>query len=543
MIGLLVALTISTAGLRGTPVTFINGPSFQTAYELVTTFFDAITAFLLMVQFRQTGFLPLACLSAGYMFSGIMAASHLLSIPGLLLAPNIFGATVNTQFLLRVCWMAGQPIGAIAYVATARLRPKPVAHIGRTIAATVCLVALAAAAILELCTQYPGSMPDLTDKAENWATTYLLVLPILLAIQLTALSLMGWATRGRTILTLWVIVALFSGLTETVIGWWLVGIGMPVGRRYSLLFYVARIAGMLSSCLLLLVMLHQIAALYARLVTALRSLEASERRLVAQQRMEAVGRMAGGIAHDFNNLLTVISGNLYLLRNAVPEQRQRHLIDTAVQAAERGSNLTRQMLTFARRQMLRPGYFDIDALLDEAQPLLQSAAEARITVHRIRGSVPMLCHIDRAEFELALLNIVVNARQAMPAGGTITIRSDCVEIPQSGPQNTLDPELPPGRYARITFSDTGTGMDVGTLASAFEPFFTTRPVGEGTGLGLKSGQWFRPPSRRRRSTLKRHRHRHDRVAFSAGRRIAGATGTATRHQTGTSVEGFGPAGR
>ena len=487
---ILAGLALSTAHLRGIAVPSINGPSFQSTYEIGASFCDAITAFLLIVQFRQTGSVSLVCLAAGYLYTAIIAAVHVLTIPGVLLVANVLDAIPSSPLLLRFAWLAGQPIGALAFVVTMRRPSLPLARTGRVVAAACGAAVVLATAASLLATRYADLLPDLSDRPENWSATYLLALPLLLAIQVSALTAVVSVTRCRTILSLWLAVALASGLAEAVIGWWLVGIGMGVSRRYSLLFYIAHLAGALSASLLLLALLHQIAALYARLIVALRNVEDSEQRLIAQQRIEAVAQLAGGVAHDFNNLLTVITGNLDLLRTAGPTERDRKRIDMAAQAAKRGADLTRQILTFARRQLLHPMYHDIDALLDQTEPLIQSATAGNMIVQRMRHPDAPACCVDRAEFELAVLNIVVNAKQAMGDGGLLIIRTEVVNLDGTRRHGSTDPDLPPGRFVRIGFTDNGPGMPLDVMTRAFEPFFTTKEAGQGSGLGLSQVNGF-----------------------------------------------------
>jgi PAS domain S-box-containing protein len=217
----------------------------------------------------------------------------------------------------------------------------------------------------------------------------------------------------------------------------------------------------------------------------LTELKAAEARLRESQKLEALGQLTGGVAHDFNNLLMVVLGNLGLLRKRLPpEPRLLRLLDGAQQGAERGAALTARMLAFARRQELRPAPVDLAALVRDLVPLLERSAgpTVRIEAGLPDGLPPALA--DANQLELALLNLVVNARDAMPGGGTVAITIAAVEAPAPG----APPNLVPGRYLRLALSDTGQGMDAGTLARATEPFFTTKGVGRGSGLGLSMVQ-------------------------------------------------------
>jgi two-component system NtrC family sensor kinase len=209
---------------------------------------------------------------------------------------------------------------------------------------------------------------------------------------------------------------------------------------------------------------------------------------VAQQarRMEALGQLTAGIAHDFNNLLAVIMGNMEMLRDVVPAPKRR-MADAAITAATRGASLTRQMLTFARRQMLRPEPRDLNADLAQFDPLLRGALKQDIDVRYRWTDEPTVCSIDRTEFEIAVLNIATNARHAMPAGGRFEIATRRLRVSEREAA-TLD--LAPGDFLCITFADSGCGMSAEVRARAFDPFFTTRDVGEGSGLGLSQVYGF-----------------------------------------------------
>ncbi|HEY1795080.1 MAG TPA: PAS domain S-box protein [Stellaceae bacterium] len=213
---------------------------------------------------------------------------------------------------------------------------------------------------------------------------------------------------------------------------------------------------------------------------AQRALEQAREALLQSQKMEVVGQLTGGIAHDFNNFLAAILGSLELLRRRIrDDQRACDLLDNATKGAQRGAALTQRMLAFARRQEIKPRSVDLQELIGGMMGLLQqSLGPAIVTEFEIPpGLSPVLT--DPNQFESALLNLMVNARDAMPDGGTITVtaREATVDADElAGPE--------PGRYVCLAVKDTGEGMDEETLAHATEPFFTTKSDGKGTGLGL-----------------------------------------------------------
>jgi PAS domain S-box-containing protein len=208
-----------------------------------------------------------------------------------------------------------------------------------------------------------------------------------------------------------------------------------------------------------------------------------EEQLRQSQRLEAVGQMTGGIAHDFNNLLTVILGTSEFLAEGVSGNPElRSLAEMTRKAAERGAEMTSRLLAFSRRQTLDPKAADINSLVSGIDGLLRRAVGGRVELEIRLGKNTGAVLIDAAQLENALLNLSVNARDAMPAGGKLTVETKSVQI---GPTHVAgQPEIAPGTYALISVSDNGTGMDEETRHHAFEPFFTTKDFGKGSGLGL-----------------------------------------------------------
>jgi signal transduction histidine kinase len=216
--------------------------------------------------------------------------------------------------------------------------------------------------------------------------------------------------------------------------------------------------------------------------------------LARSERLGAVGRLTGGIAHDFNNLLTVILGNAELLREKlVGTESLRKLADTTARAAERGAELTQQLLAFSRRQALQPKLVDVNGLIAGMESLLQRALSARVEMRLAPAPDLWRALVDPAQLEAAILNLCINARDAMPDGGAITIAT--ANIGPDAAQALADGELDRGEYVSLAVSDTGIGMDRATAERAFEPFFTTKDVGKGTGLGLSMVYGFAKQSK------------------------------------------------
>jgi len=217
---------------------------------------------------------------------------------------------------------------------------------------------------------------------------------------------------------------------------------------------------------------------------AQRALEEAQEHLRQSQKMEAIGQLTGGIAHDFNNLLMVIMSSLELLQRRLPAGfTSADLLDNALEAAKRGASLTHRMLAFARRQELKAEPNDVAELVHGMSALLKRSIGPAIEIEtRFPLGLPR-ARVDANHLELALLNLVVNARDAMPDGGLITIAARLEAV---GGEKRADqpPEIPPGQYINLSITDTGVGMNDDVLARASEPFFTTKGLGKGTGLGL-----------------------------------------------------------
>jgi signal transduction histidine kinase/ActR/RegA family two-component response regulator len=213
--------------------------------------------------------------------------------------------------------------------------------------------------------------------------------------------------------------------------------------------------------------------------------------LFEAQKMDTIGRLTGGVAHDFNNLLMAVLGSLTLLEKRLPEDPQsRKLLKNALQGADRGKALTQRLLAFSRRQELKPEAVDVARLMTGMEELLKRAVGHGIACHvELPTDLPPIL-ADANQLELALLNVALNARDAMPAGGAIQISAVAQSVGGRVAANTWGgaPNLPPGEYVRITIADNGEGMDEATLAKATEPFFTTKGPGKGTGLGLSMVQ-------------------------------------------------------
>jgi diguanylate cyclase (GGDEF)-like protein/PAS domain S-box-containing protein len=261
------------------------------------------------------------------------------------------------------------------------------------------------------------------------------------------------------------------------------------------------------------------------------ALRESEQLLLRAQKMDAIGRLAGGVAHDFNNLLTAIQGHTDLLISDLPETSEiRPDLLEIRDAAERATSLTRQLLAFSRRQVLQPRTVELNAVIRDMEKMLRRVIGKHVTLVTRLPDDAGFVRADRTQIEQVLLNLIVNARDAMPDGGTVTIETTAVEI---GAEEASGHDLQPGPFVTIRVIDTGTGMTPEVAAQAFEPFFTTKAPGEGTGLGLSTvygivtqsggNVWLRSEEGRGTDVIVALPAAHELPAVEPGERTAAAT--------------------
>ncbi|MGA7993271.1 MAG: PAS domain S-box protein [Bradyrhizobium sp.] len=215
---------------------------------------------------------------------------------------------------------------------------------------------------------------------------------------------------------------------------------------------------------------------------AQQNLEKIQRQLAESQKLDALGQLTGGVAHDFNNLLMIVTGNIHTLKRlAGNDAKGLRAVQAIERASQHGASLTRQLLTFARRQSLSPQTIDLSERIHSVRDVLDTGlgGSVQILIHVDAGVWPVT--VDPGEFEAALVNLVINARDAMPGGGTVTIRAS---------NTRLDDDARSGDFVAIQVEDAGTGIPPDVVAKVFDPFFTTKPLGKGTGLGLSQVHGF-----------------------------------------------------
>jgi two-component system, cell cycle sensor histidine kinase and response regulator CckA len=210
-----------------------------------------------------------------------------------------------------------------------------------------------------------------------------------------------------------------------------------------------------------------------------------EDQLRQSQKMEAVGQLAGGVAHDFNNLLMIIQGHTErILQHSGADQSAKAAVGEIREAVNRAASLTRQLLAFSRKQVLQPKVLDLNSVVAEVSKMLRRLIGENIELSLITAPSLWQAKVDQRQMEQVILNLALNARDAMPQGGKLTIETANLELAEAGPADRRPPK--PGRYVRVQVSDNGTGMDAATQSHIFEPFFSTKEPGKGTGLGLAS---------------------------------------------------------
>jgi signal transduction histidine kinase/CheY-like chemotaxis protein len=460
--------------------------SFDPIFESTLALINLAAASFLLVAFRRSRLRAVLCLASGYFFTSLLA------IPLMLLSSSSpFNADPQTSAWLDTFRNAGLPLFAIGY---ALLRRNAVAR-GQAQAgkrsdviwaaagavAGICLLTLLAGAGHQLLPQLMlGDSPTTAMAAVNVAVC-------LLCLAAAAVLL---SRPPYSILDLWLMVVvvawMFSAALSTVLK----------AGHFDFGFYAGSLYGLLAAGLVPIILIVEASRLYGRLDQALAvagerntELVRSREELAQAQRLEAIGQLTGGIAHDFNNLLTVVIGNLELILRARRDaEKIEHLAQGAMKAAQRGELLVRQLLTYARQQITHPDTVNLNQLIANIESLMHRVIGEQIEVVTMLSPVLAPAQIDPAQFETAMLNLVINARDAMAGGGRITIETRNVSLDREYAAD--NPESTAGPYVMITVSDSGSGMTPAVLARAFDPFFTTKEVGKGSGLGLSQVYGF-----------------------------------------------------
>jgi len=438
-------------------------------YESALFFNDLITAVLLFGQFIQLRARALLVLAAGYLFDAAIIVPHALTFPGAFSSTGLLGAGAQTTAWLYTFWHGGFPLFVLAY-AFLRARDLPAesadSSAASAIAATLIGVIAATVALTMLATAGQHLLPEVMRDGNYSLLVSKGVSPTVWLLSLIALGAL-WR-RNATQLDLWLMVVMCAWLFD-------IALSAVIGSsRYDLGFYAGRLYGLIAASFVLVTLLTGMA----------RERRFVQQQLVQAQKMEAVGQLTGGIAHDFNNMLGAVIGNLDM---AIEEVKDRPAVEAmlneALEGAVRGAELVKRLLAFSRKQPLRLQTVDLSDMIGKLRPLLCSAMGEQVTFDVVvRADRLWPVRVDPIQLESAILNLCINARDAMPDGGRLTIEMSNLEL-----ESWFVPEYPDlmvGKYVALSVTDTGVGIPSHVVDRVFEPFFTTKEAGKGSGLGL-----------------------------------------------------------
>jgi signal transduction histidine kinase len=469
-------------------------PAFIPAYGAALILNDLITAVLLISQFRQLRSPSVLILGAGYLFDAGIIAAHVLSFPDVFGPASLIGGNDQTAPWLYVIWHAVFPVFVIAYALIAHSaadRPLAPSRVDLASWAGVAVSVAVAGGFIWLTTAGSDHLPTLITGNDYTRTWHIFGRGRALWF-ITALApfVLWYRTRARTVLDLWLLVVSITWLLDFMLS------AAITTERYDFGWYAGRLYGLMAASFVLGALLVESGNLYGRLIRSIETLRGradalaqAQEQLRHAQKMDAMGQLTGGVAHDFNNLLTVIVGNLDMIaRHADDPERIRTLAAAAQRAAKRGGALTHQLLMFARRQLLRPQTVDANRLLLDFEGLIRRAVGETIQLELALHPALDRIRVDPIQFEAAMLNLVINARDAMPGGGRLVVRTGNEALDPAGA--AAEPDAQPGAYAVIAVKDTGAGIPIALLGKVFEPFFTTKDVGKGSGLGLSQVYGF-----------------------------------------------------
>jgi signal transduction histidine kinase len=469
-------------------------PAFIPACEAALILNDLITAVLLISQFRQLRSLSMLILGSGYLFDACLISAHMLTYPGVFAPAGVLGGNDQTTPWLYGLWHFFFPGYVLGYALVSRsVVDRPIApdKVDRAIVIGVGGSIVFALILIGIATIGSDLLPRVME-GDDYTQALRGDKPgrYVFFITVAAPFAIWYRTRARTVLDLWLLVVMVAWPLDFVLS------AVVTTSRYEFGWYAGRIYGLMAASFVLGALLIETGNLYGRLIESIAALRAradalaqSQERLRHAQKMEAMSQLTGGVAHDFNNLLTVIVGSLDMIgRHADDPGRVRRLTASAQRAASRGGKLTHQLLMFARRQLLRPETVNANRLLLDFESLIRRAVGETVALDFVLHPALDPVRIDPMQFEAAILNLAVNARDAMPGGGRITISSGNAAL--DAPAASAMPDAQPGVYAVIAVQDTGAGIPASVLAKVFDPFFTTKEVGKGSGLGLSQVYGF-----------------------------------------------------
>jgi signal transduction histidine kinase len=451
---------------------------------------------LLAAQFGASGERWLNLLALAYLYSAWMALAQLLTFPGAVLVDRAILPSGQAEQWLYHAWGLGfvAMLLAAIWIDGRRSTVTPErrsAVLLRGLLAVTLLVMLAVAAAVLLV-----ELPASHRNGDRLLDSSLALNAVRSLLAITALVLLWRRRRHQTLVHL----SLSLTLVACSLGPLLIDLG---GAPYTFGWYAGRASFALGTGIVLLQMLIGMVRLQARLTDGMAAMreqtrllqgeiarrELAERRLMHAQRLEAIAHLAGDVAHDFNNLLMAMRANAEILQRTSTDAHVIKLADNTFHAVMRGARLTHSLLAFGRRHSLRALALDMSQVLSRVQILTQRVVGEGLTVRVQEQAAIWPCLADSDQLEIAVLNLVLNARDAMPEGGDILILVVNLTL---GDKSSVPAgvELSPGDYVAITVSDQGQGIPERLRGRVFEPFFTTKGLGEGSGLGLSQAQGF-----------------------------------------------------
>ena len=482
----IVSVVVFIAAVPFARVKLIEIPAFIPAYVTSLVVVSLVTAVILLGQFLRLHSLALLALCSAYFFDAFIAVFYELSFPGTFGPQGIIGGGQQTTAWLYAFWHAGMPLFVIAYAIFDRRSGHTVTNMRLAVVASTALVLASVAVFVVAATIFQDYLPPIMSGGKKITSGYY-VLGAAWLFGFAALYVM-WRKGMRNSLDVWVTLAMLA---------WVCDVGLAAafnGQRYDLGYYAGRFYGFAAISFVLVAMLIETTGLHSRVAKRAERLSDEVKRSTARmasteaqlrqaQKMEAIGALTGGIAHDFNNLLAVIIGNLDLLVASRGEDSEvQEFAGEALSAAERGADLTRRLLAFARRQPLQPRHVDLNDLIAAITRLLGRTLGETIEISLDPDPDLWPVVVDPAQFDAALANLATNARDAMPNGGSLIIVTGNRFL--DADYATAHPDVTAGEYAMVEVSDTGSGMSAEIMSRVFEPFFTTKDAGKGTGLGL-----------------------------------------------------------
>ncbi len=456
-------------------------PAFFPVYQTVTAACYLLATWLLLKDYVFSGSRSLLVLAGGCLFTAFILLTQLLSVPGVLMAGRVLGGDQSTIHLW-MWWHLGPAIYAALYALAERKTTPDAPEI--RLWGPIWAVASAAGAffvVLALITRWHDLLPRLNEGADYSLIVSTGIGPAVTLLCAVAALAVWITTRGKTLLQLWLVVSLVALVLDNLIT-------MAGGRRDSVGWYIGRMEALMSAATLVGVYLHQLNATARRAASMAMALQSeldhrkkSEAAELQNRRLEDLGQLTGSVAHDFGNLLQVLSGSLTIIKHRASDEVIRAKVEVALRHVGRGEALIKQLLTFARRQPLRVGPVHLNQLVTELSDSLREALPGIQLQFDLAEDIGW-ASTDANELEQALLNLAMNARDAMPAGGTLAVVT----------RNAVAGEVEglQGEFVVLAVRDTGAGIPPDVLARVWEPFFTTKPAGKGTGLGLATVHGF-----------------------------------------------------